>query len=156
MKDLSVQRTNRDSSMELVRILSISMVLFVHYIARVRIVLPTNTFNYLVNEFFSAFTIIGVNCFVLLSGYFGIHSKGLKLRRIINLLLTIAFWSGGGYLLGVLTKTISFDVKDFIVSLAPYIKGGLWFIRVYIVLELIAPFLNISLRRFTQKQYIHE
>ncbi len=144
----------RNSSIEFLRIISINMVIILHYISRSRSLIEPGTVNFYFNEVFSAFTIIGVNCFVLITGYFCIQSNGLKLRRIVDLLFTIAFWSAVNYIIGVFTHTVSFTVKEFIVSLVPYVTGGLWFFRVYIVMLFLSPFLNVGLNRLTSKQYL--
>ncbi len=145
-------KSSRESSMEMLRIIAIGMVVALHYIARLAEHVDA-PFNYYSMEFLRQFCIIGVNCFVLLSGYFGIYSKGLKLRRIVNLLLTIAFLGATTYIAAALFGIVEFSIKDLIVSCAPYVKGSLWFIRVYIVLEFLVPFLNIGLHQLSSKQY---
>lgn len=77
---------------------------------------------------------LGVNLFILISGYFGIK---FKLRKFISLVIEVLFYfifiSSVLYGLGVIEKPLNiFD--NFI--------GYWWFITDYIVLYLISPFIN--------------
>ncbi|MBQ9414128.1 MAG: acyltransferase [Clostridia bacterium] len=146
------ERASRNSSIELLRIVSIFMVVLVHYFGCIKDY-AAGTANEQTVTLLSCCVIIGVNCFVLISGYFGIFSKGLKIRRLLDLLLVIAFFGGLDYASTILFGTASFSIKDLFWALFPYLNGGVWFVRVYLALAVIAPFLSIGLRALTKSQY---
>ena len=121
-------RGERLSNFELCRIASIIMVLLVH--TTIRSLGSDVSFGiYLL----ASFSIIGVNVFVLLTGYF---SATPKKTSVVNLAFICFFW--------MLFKLIfcylfgyQFDVK----SLA-FISSSNWFVPSYFVLLFIAPVLN--------------
>lgn len=92
----------RNSAFELLRIISILMVLMLHINKDILFksadyqMLPINKcFIWMIEEL----SIVAVNCFVLISGYFSITSTKLKFRRIIDLVFLVSFY---GFLIWVI------------------------------------------------------
>ena len=86
----------RESNFELLRIVLMLLVLLIHY-TPVRIAdmtggiyLTDNIWQDFVNLELKSLSIVCVNCFVLISGYWGIK---LKLRSFLNLLFQMIYWS---------------------------------------------------------------
>lgn len=86
----------RESNFELLRIVLMLLVLLIHY-TPVRIVdmtggisLTDSIWQDLANLELKSLSIVCVNCFVLISGYFGIK---LKLRSFLNLIFQMVYWS---------------------------------------------------------------
>ena len=104
--------------------------------------LQTNTFDdkYIVFPFITAFTCVAVNCFFLISGYYGIRNNYSKLVKIVLVTYFFYYLFNLSYLL-MGFETVSIDmIKGFIFPVRQY-----WFIFVYIVLSLIAPYVNKTL-----------
>ena len=84
----------RSSNIELLRILSMFLVLMIHYIPSRT--LPTHdtlahdTLGTLFDLELRSISFVCVNCFILISGYFGIR---WKLKSFSNLLFQILFWA---------------------------------------------------------------
>lgn len=86
-----------------------------------------------------AFTIIAVNVFVLISGWFGIH---FKLRRLLELAFQIFFFClAVDLFLYIDGRQVTFNIND-ITNLILLNDSGYWFVRAYIVLYVLSPILN--------------
>lgn len=98
---------------------------------------------------FEAIAIVGVNLFVLISGYFGIH---LKRKSILNLLFQIYFFGLVG-LVGwmVVEGTCMVEVRYYVKALLP-VSQTIWFIPNYVMLMLFSPMLNAFCEKFSIKQ----
>jgi len=103
----------------------------------------------IVDLFFNSFFIIGVNCFILISGFYGIKPK---LKNTVYLYLTCVF-----YLVSftVLNNIIN---KDFIFknlsnSFLPFSHSPYWFIRTYFYLFLLSPLLNHAVEHIKRKDF---
>lgn len=131
----------RLANIEAFRVCSMLLVLLVHslFLASGRpevadfVSHPIKTSAY---SFFEYVSLCGVNCFVLISGYFGIKLRILSLSK---LLFTVWFYLILLYIIG-LQMGGGETLKEFVISLSPF--GGQWFVGVYIALCLSAPFLN--------------
>ena len=97
----------------------------------------------------NAFTVVAVNCYVLISGYFGINPTKKKLW---NLFTICAFYSVGYYLVYALLNDV-FSIKTFVYSFLPFSHNqGLWFVTCYIGLFLISPLLNAAVSYLNEKK----
>ncbi len=81
---------------------------------------------------------LGVNCFMLITGYFCINSK-FKLEKIIKLILQVLFYSILGYILYVF---LGFKPSSWYYILFPNIFGVWWFTTAYILVYLFSPYIN--------------
>ena len=97
----------------------------------------------------NAFTVVAVNCYVLISGYFGIYPTKKKLW---NLFAICAFYSVGHYQVYALLND-TFNIKTFVYSFLPFSHNqGLWFVTCYIGLFLISPLLNAAVSYLNEKK----
>ena len=94
MNKIGGEPQERSSNIELLRILSMFLVLMIHYIPYRT--LPTHdtlahdTLGTLFDLELRSISFVCVNCFILISGYFGIR---WKLKSFSNLLFQILFWA---------------------------------------------------------------
>lgn len=77
----------RESNMELLRVLCMLFIVCGHIISAHKFDLIGGC-SYYINHFFRSFTIIAVNVYVLISGYYGIKLKVKKLGEI-NTMVTV-------------------------------------------------------------------
>lgn len=142
VKTSSSELQIRDSNMELLRIVSMLLVLIVHadYMSlgspTTADVFSNPTESFLKMLFYSLSTVC-VNCFVLLSGWYGIHPKLKRFSAFIFQVLFISGLSLTGYYLFTHQKPTIEDLKSLLL-----LTDDLWFVRSYIVLYLFAPMLN--------------
>lgn len=129
----------RQSNIELLRILAMSFILILHFIIHPLEILDMNPYAY---QALVITNICGVNLFVMISGYFGI--KG-SLQSFIKLFGLIVFFSA-------ITLIVGVSVFDMQLSVARALKTFLmpftvqyWFLACYLGLYIIAPLLNKGL-----------
>lgn len=95
----------------------------------------------------NGFCYIAVNCFILISGYFGIK---LKFRGILRLYLFCVFYSIWGFFI----SGEPFD-KHWLYSIVlPFSHTKKWFITCYVVLYLLSPLLNKAIENLKKNEYI--
>ena len=145
----------RNSSFELLRLISMFMILCLH--ANKDIMFSGSYEISTLNKAFmlgtEALGIVAVDCFVMISGYFTVTSRKLRLRKAAEL---IVLTSGYGILIFAvmcLTGNAEFSFKLLIKCTAPYFYDKVWFINIYLVLFLLAPFLNRALTSLSKKNY---
>lgn len=148
----------RNSNFELLRILSMFMIIAHHYSVHGHFefiygIRPNNMlldFLYLGGQ-------IGVILFVLISGYYMIHSE-FKLKKLFKLELQILFYSIIVALFFYLFRCDSvgtLTVSNLVQSLFPTINYTYWFSTTYIVLYLMVPYLNKLLLSIKKKDFIN-
>ncbi|MDR2835721.1 MAG: acyltransferase [Bacteroidales bacterium] len=99
---------------------------------------------------FNSFFVIAANCFVLISGYFGIKAKW---KGAIRLYVMCVFYA-------VLFATYSyffidgFTIKKLFLSFFPFSYSSLWFIKTYFYLFLLSPILNKIIENCNKKELI--
>lgn len=111
------------------------------------------SFNTIIARGIECLAIVCINIFLLITGYFGITAKGINLRRIVNMLIMIAFFTVLSYLYTSIRQQ-TFSASKLLFSFAPYLVEGYWFVRVYLILVLITPYLNLGLNRLKSKSYL--
>ncbi|MBP5339730.1 MAG: acyltransferase [Prevotella sp.] len=148
---MTAQKT-RDSNMEMLRLVAMLLVMMVHASYRA---LPKPTPDSIADDPLSAFlqiavesfAVVGVNVFVMLSGWYGIR---LRWSRLLELLFQVVFFAllclGGYY---VLTGTVP---KGAALSVLMLNEGDYWFVKTYLALYLLSPVLNAFVQTATQRQ----
>ena len=140
----------RQTNIELLRVISMLMILLLHtrYDGILSVYDGTLNLNKILIFLFEAISIVGVNIFILISGYFGIS---LKRKSIYNLLFEIYFYGMLG-LIGwmVVQQTIYVDTRYFIKAFLP-ISQTVWFIPNYFMLLIFCPMLNAFCEKYKSK-----
>lgn len=109
-------------------------------------------FNSLFLLLFGCWGKIGVNCFVLITGYFMCRSN-ITLKKFLKLFLEWLFYKCVIYAIFVLSGYETFSLKEAIKDLIPFRTLTDGFTSCYIVFFLFIPFLNILIRNMTEKQH---
>ncbi|GKX67546.1 acyltransferase [Inconstantimicrobium mannanitabidum] len=151
--NLTKEKKQREMNLELLRIISMVMVVTLHYMSHGSGLSQNKVYS--VNWFFSwtidTLSMVSVNCFVLISGYFLVQSK-FKLKKIIQLWLQVLFYSIGIYIILAATGLINFNIIDFGSSCLPVLLSQYWFAQMYIALYIFSPFLNILIHSLNKNQ----
>lgn len=145
----------RKSNFELLRILAMLMIIDVHYFATCDAAVNTVAWsgNWIVYHLMESFGICGVNLFIFITGFFSLSQDTIKVRKVVNLLIDVAFWGCVGFLICVLVGWKEFGFKSLIKTMFPIFFGGRWFVKAYIILLCLLPFLNIILGKLTIASY---
>ena len=156
-KQTNKQTNKRKSNIELLRIISMLMIVFHHFGVHGGFEWKASniTIQYLWYNLIVIGGKIGVDIFVLISGYFLITSQGeiFNLKKILKLWGQIIFYSLGIVVIFVLIGNHNYNVKILIKSVFPIIFSLWWFASTYFVLYIIHPFLNILLNMLSKKNY---
>lgn len=147
---------HRESNMELLRIIAMMLVLGVHFCGAA-LSLPEHNGNLgllSVGDWWKliveSITIIGVDMFVLISGYFGIKTRWSGVWKFT---LQVAFYSVGIYFVGLLIGIWTMNWTTILRSMMIYTETYYWFVPAYLGLMLIAPLLNAAIGAMSKRTY---
>lgn len=146
----------RDSNLELLRIVSMLMIIMLHYFSMGLGLENVTSYdkNYLMFAALYSLSVVGVNCFVLTTGYYSINSVSIKTRKILNLIIQVAFWGIVLYIISFLYNGGSLEVKEIVKKAVPYFFDLRWFVRTYIILLFFIPFINRLLKGLSRKSFL--
>lgn len=148
----------RKSNFELLRIAAIIMIIGLHYFNGSMGGALTNVnpggVNYCFAYLFESLFIIGVNLFVLITGYFSLNKRTVDLGKLLKILVTAYFYGGFFYFLNLVFGYQVFNIKQFVLAINPFLSGGYWFIKYYVILNLLSPYINILIDQLNQKLMI--
>lgn len=144
----------RDANFELLRIISMIMIVCLHFNGKGQVLdntvfLSKTWYISNVTEFAS---IIAVNLYVLITGYYMIKSK-IKIRKILQLEMEMIFYSVGIYIILLILNKTQFNIKEMIKCFFPIMNNEYWFMTIYMGLYLIVPFLNKLANNLSSKEY---
>ncbi len=102
---------------------------------------------------FGAFGKTGINCFVLISGYFMCKSQ-ITAKKFCKLLLEIEFYRIVIWLVFILAGYETFSLTALVKVLLPFRTLSTNFSGCYLVFFLFIPFLNILIHNMSEKKHI--
>lgn len=147
----------RQSGIELFRIITMLMIVMHHYVVNSGMlsILYENPIS--VESLFlitiGGFGKIGINCFVLITGYFMCKSN-ITLKKFLKLLLQILFYKLIITLIFAIAKyPTEWSVVSIIKGLLPITGIGKDFIGCYLIFFLFIPFLNILIKNLNEKTH---
>lgn len=147
----------RDSNLELFRILTMLIIVAHHYVVN-------SGYLDLIREFGatssnSLFLLLfgwggktGINCFVLITGYFMVKSK-ITLNKFLKLFLEIEFYSIVIAVIFFATGYGDMSIKLLIKDILPITSISKGFTSCYLLFYLFIPFLNILLNKINEQQH---
>ena len=147
---------NRDSNMELLRIVCMLFILMHHFVVHVfypNLDLRDGDLGWYrgVCVAINGFAYVGVNCFILISGYFGIK---FKWKSLFNLYCICAFYALLIVLERCLWQDISFDKGMLYSVILPFSHSEWWFITCYAALFMLSPLLNKAIEGLGRKEFV--
>lgn len=147
----------RIASIELLRILAMMMVVMLHYLSKGGLLTP------LTEEFgpgaytawlLEAFSIVAVNVYMLISGYFLVES-GFKPGRLAELICQVLFYSLLVPLVMMAVGVLEpgqLTVYRLLQYLLPGQMVHYWFITAYLIMYLFAPVLAVGVKQLGRRQ----
>lgn len=146
----------RQSNIELFRIISMLLILVVHLDgASLGLPAPMGDIASITARdwwrlIVESISIIGVNCFVLISGFFGIKTSW---KGFVRFSLYCLFYSVAIYCIVAIGIKGDWSWEGLAESFMIYTHTDLWFVPAYLGLFLLAPFLNKSVESLNLKQF---
>lgn len=149
----------RKSNFELYRIICMLMIVAHHYVVNSGLVIeggPLTTDFITGNSFFmilfGAWGKTGINCFLMITGYFMCTSE-ISLRKFLKLIGQIYFYRFLFYILFLIIGYESFSIARLFKLIMPVWDFSDNFVSCFIGFWLMIPFLNILIRNMTKRQH---
>lgn len=146
----------RKSNIELLRVILIWLVIILHYMnasmgGALGNVQP-NTFDYYLDHIIESFSIIAVDVFVIITGYFSYRKSYIRVSKIVNLFLVMLFW---GLILAAISLLWLYPRVINLRTIKEIINASFfqWFVIIYIILYLLIPFLNKVINGISKSEY---
>ena len=147
----------RESSIELLRIISMFSIVICHFASHGKFSFSNQTLS--VQRFWWHFIEMGGNwgadVFVLISGYFLIENKGpiLNLKKLLKFWGQVFFYSIIIYIIFIIVDHQEFSLVSMVKTIFPITFNSWWFASTYFVLYLIHPFINMLLRKLEKATF---
>ena len=152
MKTIAQEIKKRNSNIEFLRIITMLMVVTLHMLNFGGLLEKSNTTTlkgFLI-WFLESLCFVAVDCYVLIGSYFLSDSK-FKIKRIIKLWVQTFFYSILMYVF--FAFIIRQELTDILINFIPVLLKNYWFVTCYIVLLILAPFLNKLIKTLSKEQY---
>lgn len=147
----------RDSNNELLRLICMLFVVLNHFVVfslcpDVLDVTAPLTKELCVSKFLLSFCYVGVNCFVLISGYYSIN---FRWSSLFKLWMFCVVYGAVGYFAHIVVDGTHIG-RDLINSTVLCVSHyGWWFVNCYFVLVLLSPIINLGLSHINQKTHLY-
>lgn len=144
-------KTERNSSVELLRIIAMAFVVLAHSSIHGRFPETESAvpFNYYLLDWLCLGN-LGVDIFVIISGYY-LCTRDFRIRSLFKLLVQVWFFSYFSLVI-YLACGYSISGQELIRAVFPVIFGEYWFFTAYFVLLLLTPHINLFLAHAARVQ----
>ena len=152
------QADRRNYGIDLLRLFSMFMVVVLHVLNRGGILANAQGPSYLQGWLAHIAAYAAVDCFGLISGYVGFtkQEKPFHYRKFVSFWLQVFIYNFGITLLFYLLKLPSqnqITLKTLIKSAFPILTGYYWYVRAYVGLFFVIPWLNKLIRNLSKKEF---
>ena len=142
----------RNSNHELMRIISMFLIVLGHVLLFGGLLDTTNPSVSIVYNLLEFILIMHVNSFVLVSGYYQSEKK-FKQKNLWKIINACWFYRVVIMLIFSLAGIMSFTKIEILKDLNPIILDNYWFIRTYLILYCLSPFINKLISTLDKKSY---
>lgn len=146
-------KKQRDSNLELLRIVAMMLIMFGHFHGRMQPwvnteIISTHPTTSFIRVFLNCITTCGVDIFIAISGWFGIK---FRVQGLAKYLFFVFFTLWFVYVLSVAFNITTFNAEGIKTSMGLY--DGYWFIIGYLGLYLISQILTTFIEDASKKEY---
>ena len=147
-------KKQRSSNIELLRILAMGMIVGHHFVIHSNLVFPAGvTASRVFAHWLDLGGKVGVDIFVLISGYFLVTAKEFRPGKALKLWGQVIFYALGLKAICTLLGIGHPELVGLSQAVLPLSFGQWWFATTYFVLFLLSPYLNAGLNALTKKRY---
>ncbi len=145
------QKTARNAGIDILRILSMFMVVMIHINGAGGVFKSTKplTMNWLFSNFIEQIGIVAVTCFALISGFVN-YQKRFKIKNLISLWIQAFFYSFGITLFFFLVRG-GWSFTVLLKSAFPVMMKEWWYFSSYFLLFFFMPALNMLIEKSSKK-----
>ncbi len=153
---LTVTKTERNYGIDLLRIVSMMMIVTLHVLGRGGILetVSNNSVKFVTVWFLEVMCLCSVNCYGLISGYVG-YGRKFKFANIINLWIEVVFYNVLiNVLFFILYKMNCFTTFEgkFSTMFFPLTNENYWYFTAYFFMSFFIPLFNFMLQRLPKKK----
>lgn len=153
---MSSEVQHRESNIELFRIVMMLLIVAHHYVVNSGVLdaisMPPYTWKHYFLYVFGMWGKIGINCFVLITGYFMCKSE-ITIRKFLKLLLEVLFYNVVIYLIFAMSGFELFSMKGMVMAFNPIKSIADDFIGCFLIYYLMIPFLNAMVNHISKNQH---
>ncbi|MBR1530598.1 MAG: acyltransferase [Eubacterium sp.] len=150
-------RKPRNTNLELFRIISMLFIIAHHYVVNSGMMNVMNQTPFAPNSlffyFFGAWGKTGINCFVMITGYFMCKSH-ITFKKFLKLLPEYEFYKIVIYIILAFTGVEVFSLGRLFWAFVPVKTISDGFVPAFIVFYLFIPFLNVLINGISEKMHI--
>ena len=144
----------RESNFELMRIISMFFIVVYHILLGTggSLIAHTSGCLQIILRFISIICMVHVNSFILVSGYFQ-YDKKLRAKKIISMFLMVWFYK---IVIGAIAYFFFYEkytTLEIVKIFSPLDFDNLWFVKTYLALYILSPYINILIKNLTQKAH---
>lgn len=138
----------RNSSVELLRILSIFGIIMMHCFGEYYLTCTgcDLVFGIIINSLFNT----GVSCFMLISGFFGLK---FNINKLIKILFLVLFYSYIDLFIRFQFESSALTFAVVLKSLFPLFTGKYWYISCYIIIYILSDYINGFINQLSMKKF---
>ncbi len=156
--DTAISGKQRESGIELFRIITMLMIVAHHYLMNTDLSVKlyesaSLSWNSLFLLLFGSGGKLGINCFVVITGYF-ICTSRITLKKYLKLLLWVEFYKIAIFAIFLITGQQAISLKSLFSVLWSYTSVASSFTSAYLIFYLFIPFLNILIKGMDKKQHL--
>ena len=157
MDGIIERKKERSSNLELFRIIVMFLIVSHHYVVNSGLIQEMSKTPFEANSLFlyifGMWGKTGINCFILITGYFMCKSN-ITLYKFAKLVLQVIFYKIIFTLIFALSGYHDYSIGEWITNLSPLwnIKDG--FVSCFLVFYLFIPFLNILIKNMNKSQHL--
>lgn len=145
----------KQSNVELLRIIIMILIVFHHFSIHQDFEIDNDkiSVNRLWIQLLSIGGKISINTYILISGYFLVQSKEVRINNLIRLELQLMTYSILGYFIGVATNMETLEYQKFKQHIFPVTYNKWWFATPYVILYLLFPIINAAVHALNKVIY---
>ena len=148
-----MSHNSRNLNVEVLRIVAMLLIILGHCIGHNHLVEQSGGVSHYLLKLLQIVSYPATNIFVLISGYFQSQTT-FKPQKLFLLWLQVFFYSVGLYMLAIFFNWTHFHGKELLKVLLPISGNQYWFIRVYLGMYLLSPFLNELVRALDKRKFL--
>ncbi len=139
------------ANVELLRVISMFMVVMIHLMTKTSVLteMGLNQPVYYISWFMYGLCMTGVNCYVIISGYFGVESK-FRPQKLLTIYFQVLFYT---VVIAVIAHAMGIGLTSGLTGvILPITRGEYWFVTIYLGMYCLMPFLNCMVEHMEEKQ----
>ncbi len=155
------EKRHRESNIELYRIICMILIVAHHYVVNSGLIAEggpiltdPKSLKSIFLLLFGAWGKTGINCFVFITGWFMCKSK-ISLNKFVRLIAEVMFYKIVIYCIFLISGYESFDIVQFIKTIAPVLAIENNFTGCFLMYYLSIPFVNMLMDCLEEKKHLH-